>query len=447
MSEGGTSAGETDGSGGGSAEEKVEARHYTFLVFLTILNVMNFVDRQLLSSFSNFIVPDLGLTNTQYGLLTGLVFICFYAFMGLFMGVLADTVHRPKLVAAGLLLWSVLTAVSGAARGFVSLALPRIFIGVGESVLTPSAMSMLADRFPASKLGFVSGFYYMGVPVGVGLSLLIAGYLGPAIGWRNCFYALGALGVVFAVIMYFIKETPRKHHQEAEERGEEVPKQSIKEIASILFRALRKSPALCYTMAGGVAIHFVLGAATFDQLWFVQERGFERAHIAQMSGWIGSAGGVLGILVGGYGSDWWQENMKTGRTMFLFWMLIVLMPLGLAYRLVDPDSTLFWAGIFFGFFQLGIFYGPTFSTIQELAPAQIRSTAVAFYLLALNFIGLGIGITASGFIIDWMMGAGISEPYTKVLVGFTILSSLAIPLFWLSGKYFHRDRERMLADR
>ncbi len=440
MSEVEATAGEMPAAG----VEKVSARQYTFLVFLTILNVMNFVDRQLLSSFSNFIVPDLGLTNTQYGLLTGLVFICFYAFMGLFMGVLADTVHRPRLVAAGLLLWSVLTAASGAARGFVSLALPRMFIGVGESVLTPTSMSMLADRFPSSKLGFASGFYYMGVPVGVGFSLLIAGYLGPAIGWRNCFYALGVLGVLLAVVMAFIKETPRKHHLAAEEKGEAVARQSIGEIAKTLFMALRQSPALCYTIAGGVAVHFVLGAAAFDQLWFVQERGFERAHIAQMSGWIGSAGGVLGILVGGYGSDWWQENMKTGRTMFLFWMLIVLMPLGLAYRMVDPSSMLFWAGIFFGFFQLGIFYGPTFSTIQELAPPQVRSTAVAFYLLTLNFIGLGVGITASGFFIDLMMEAGVSEPYTKVLIGFTLLSTSAIPLFWLSGKHFHRDRDRLL---
>ena len=84
----------------------IEARHYGFLAFLTLLNVMNFVDRQLLASFSNFIVPDLGLSNTEYGLLTGLVFIFFYAFMGLFMGALGDMVHRPRLVAAGLLLWS-----------------------------------------------------------------------------------------------------------------------------------------------------------------------------------------------------------------------------------------------------------------------------------------------------------------------------------------------------
>lgn len=435
-------AGAAEVSAGGS--DKVEARHYTFLVFLTILNVMNFVDRQLLSSFSNFIVPDLGLTNTQYGLLTGMVFIFFYAFMGLFMGALGDMLHRPRLVAAGLMLWSVLTAASGAARGFVSLALPRMFIGVGESVLTPTSMSMLGDRFPASKLGFASGFYYMGVPIGVGVSLLVAGYLGPAIGWRNCFYALGALGVVLAIVMAFVKETPRKHHQEAEDNGTDVPRQSIGEIATTLFQTMIKSPALCYTMAGGVAVHFVLGAAAFDQLWYVQERGFDRAYIAQMSGWLGVGGGVLGNLAGGFGSDWWQENRKSGRTMFLFWALLILMPFGLAYRLADPDSIFFWGGIFLGFFQLGLFYGPTFSTIQELAPPQIRSTAVAFYLLTLNFIGLGIGITASGYIIDRMMEAGVSQPYTRVLVGFTLLSATAIPLFWLAGKYFHRDRDRLL---
>lgn len=424
----------------GAENEKVEARHYTFLAFLTLLNVMNFVDRQLLASFSNYIVPDLGLTNTEYGLLTGLVFIFFYAFMGLFMGALGDMVHRPRLVAAGLLLWSILTAASGAAKGFVSLALPRMFIGVGESVLTPTSMSMLGDRFPASKLGFASGFYYMGVPIGVGVSLLIAGYLGPAIGWRNCFYALGVLGVILAVAMAFVKETPRKHHQEAEAAGKTVEKQSLKEIASILFATMKKSPALCYTMAGGVAIHFVLGAAAFDQLWFVQERGFDRAYIAQMTGWLGVVGGIMGNLAGGMGSDWWQEKRSTGRTMFLFWSLLILIPVGIAYRLADPSGTFFWVGVFLGFFQLGIFYGPTFSTIQELAPDNIRSTAVAFYLLTLNFIGLGVGITASGYMIDMMMEMGTPEPYTKVLVMFSLLSALAIPLFYLSGKHFKRDK-------
>ena len=153
-----------------SESETVSTGSYAFLGFLTVLNVMNFVDRQLLASFANFIVPDLGLSNTEFGLLTGLFFLFFYSTAGLFMGVLADTVNRTRLIACGLAAWSVLTAASGAARGFVSMALPRMFIGVGESIMTPTSMSLLADRFPASRLGFASGFYYMGVPVGVGAS-------------------------------------------------------------------------------------------------------------------------------------------------------------------------------------------------------------------------------------------------------------------------------------
>jgi len=171
----------------GADDEAIKSRDVGFLMFLTLLNVMNFVDRQLLASFANWIVPDLGLTNTEFGLLTGLVFIFFYSFMGLFMGALADMVNRTRLIAAGLALWSVLTALSGMARGFYTLALPRMFIGVGESIMTPTAMSLLSDRFPSRWLGLASGVYYMGVPVGVAASLFIVAYLEPHLGWRGCF--------------------------------------------------------------------------------------------------------------------------------------------------------------------------------------------------------------------------------------------------------------------
>jgi MFS family permease len=429
-----------------SDSENVAARHYVFLCFLTLLNVMNFVDRQLLASFANFIVPDLGLTNTQFGLLTGFAFILFYAVMGLFMGALADMVHRPRLIAAGLCLWSALTAASGAARGFVTLAVPRTFIGVGESALTPTSMSLLSDRFPASRLGFASGFYYMGVPIGVGVSLLTAGYLGPAIGWRNCFYALGALGVALAVVMLFVKETrpPRRATQSANPGS---PRQSVGAIITTLGRTLRASPALCLTMGGGVAFHFVLGAAAFDQLWYVQERGFDRAEIAQLTGWIGTVAGILGNLFGGIAGDWWQRRTGLGRPLFLFWLMLALAPVNIAYRLVPPDSPWFWIGIFCGFFGLGCFYGPTFSTVQELAPPQIRATVVAFYILVLNLVGLGFGITAGGILIDVLIARGSSQPYTWTLLGFTLLSMLAIPLVLLAGRRFTRDRDRLHADK
>ena len=135
----------------------VRGRDVGFLLFLTFLNVINYIDRQLLAGFANWIVPELELSNTQFGLLTGLIFIFFYAIMGLFMGALADRVNRTRLIAFGLGLWSILTAVSGAARGFVSLAVPRMFIGVGESILTPASISLIGDRFPARWRGLAVG--------------------------------------------------------------------------------------------------------------------------------------------------------------------------------------------------------------------------------------------------------------------------------------------------
>ncbi len=442
-------AGGVGGQGAGVPEDGITSRQYAFLVFLTTLNVLNFVDRQLLASFANFIIPDLNLTNTEFGLLTGLLFIVFYATMGLFAGALADLVHRPRLVAAGLALWSVFTALSGAARGFVSLAVPRMLIGIGESVLTPASMSMLADRFPAHRLGFAAGFYYMGVPLGVGASLLVAGYLGPAIGWRNCFYLLGAIGLVFAVILLFIKETPRTAH--AAGLGGSLPtdgnggeRMRLGQIVRLLGDTLSKSPALALTMAGGVTAHFVLGAAAFDQVWLVKERGFDRAEIAQISGFLALIGGVSGNLAGGLLSDLWQRVTGTGRPLFLCWTFLLLAPVGIAFRLMDPSSI--WFYIFYGmaFFQLGVFYGPTFATVQELVPARIRSTVVAFYILLLNVVGLGVGITASGIVIDLLQANGVEQPLTATLVVFTGLSGLSIPMFYFAGSRFEKDRARLL---
>jgi len=416
---------------------------YGFLMLLTLLNVMNFVDRQLLGSFANYIVPDLALTNTEFGLLTGLVFLTFYSFAGLFMGTLADRLNRTKFISLGLAVWSLLTAASGAARGFASLALPRMFIGVGESILTPASMSLLADRFPARQLGFASGFYYMGVPIGVGVSLLIVGYLGPLIGWRNCFYLLGGIGLCLAAMLFFVKETPRRHLQQADSTSPEI-NQSFMEMIRALFKALKASPALVMTIAGGVAFHFVLGAATFDQLWYVQERGFDRAEIAQITGWIGIVAGISGNLFGGIGGDWFLRKTGLGRPMFLFVIMLVLAPINLAYRLVDPGTFLFWAGVFAGFFQLGCFYGPTFATVQELVSPQIRATVVAFYILLLNMVGVAIGVSLAGIYIDYLLSEGATDPYTQALLWFTVISFTAIPLFYLAGRRYDLDKQRLM---
>ncbi|MEQ1640780.1 MAG: MFS transporter, partial [Novosphingobium sp.] len=338
------------------------ASRWGLLALLTLINVLNFVDRQLLPSFANFIKPELGLTDTQYGLLTGLFFIIFYALAGLFMGVLADRMHRGKLIAVAIALWSLLTAASGAARGFASMALPRALIGVGESALTPAAASLVADRFRPSQLGLAMALYYLGVPIGAGASLLVAGYLGPTIGWRNCFYLLGGVGLLLAAMMWLVRDNrvvaAQTHSHGPGWRGH----------LRVLGAALRQSPALCMIIGGGIALHIAVGAAAFDQLWFVQERGFERAEVAKLTGLITVIAGIAGSLFGGFAGDWWYRNRRSGRAMLLFWMFLALAPLTLAFRIVSPDSPLFVPGIGAGIFLLCAFYGPSVSTIQELSP-------------------------------------------------------------------------------
>lgn len=413
---------------------------YRLLFFLTLLNLLNFVDRQLIASFSNFIVPDLGLTNAQFGFLTTLPFIVFYSIAGLFMGVLADMVNRPRLIAFGVVLWSVFTALTGAAKGFVTMALPRMFIGVGESILTPTSMSLLSDSFPAKKMGFAAGFYYMGVPIGVGVSLLIAGYLGESLGWRKCFYLLGGLGLVLGLCTLLFKDRPRKHLQNNDVKPQTLSKESTAQIVKTLFKALSASSALRFTILAGVFYHIALGASVFEQLWLVEERGFDRSNIAQIVGWIGVFAGLAGNLIGGILSDWWQENTDQGRPMFLFWLALLTLPISVYYRFVEPGSVIFWIGIIIGYFQLGCFFGPTFSTVQELVPENIKATVVSFYILTLNLIGLTIGSFVGGILADNLMSANYQEPYTLMLVVFSIISIVTIPCYFLAGKRYKKDK-------
>ena len=419
---------------------KVTYKDYGFLGLLTLINILNFVDRSLLASFANFIVPDLGLTDTQFGYLVGLAFLFFYSIMGIFMGVLADTLHRPRLIAFGIALWSLFTIASGAARGFISMGVARMFIGVGESILTPSAVSSFSDRFPDSRMGFVIGFYYMGIPNGAGLSLFIAGTLGPVIGWRNCFYILGALGLILAVVMLFIRETPRRI--KLEDNNEELDdKLNFTEKMKALFAVLKNSPILIYMILAGVIIHVTLGGVNFDQLWLVQERGFDRAEIATLAGVLVLIGGVGGNLFGGIIGDLFVSKFNQPRSIFLFWIALLSSPFVVIYRLVDAESIWIPFGIFIGAFQLGCFWGPVFATIQEIAPQHIRATLVAFYILTLNLLGLAVGAVVAGMSIDYLREASVADPYTWSLLGLGIFGFLSIPCFYLAAREHYKINE------
>jgi MFS family permease len=412
-------------------------KNTSFILFVTLLNVINFVDRQFISSFAPFLKRDLGLSDTEIGLLTGIVFIFFYTVAGLFVGTLADRYNRTRIIGIGVILWSAFTAISGFAKNFFQLAAPRLFIGIGESTITPTTMSILSDRFNQERLGFAAGFYYLGVPVGVGASLLIAGYIEPIIGWRGCFYLLGFLGLILGFLMLLVKDSPRKNISVRPDS------QSFSEIISLLYKAITTSKSLVFTILAGTLYHVVLGAAQFEVIWAVADKGFNPNTFGQINGWIFVVFGVLGSLFGGIASDWALKNYGLPRTWFLLILTIILMPLAFT-RYLDTDNILFWVGICSSAFSLGCFYGPIFAVIQELVPSSIKGTVVAFNLLCLNMLGIASGSILFGIIADYAVAQGYENPYTNLLVGFSVLFLIFGPiLYFLAGRYYESDRKKL----
>mgnify|MGYP000328591018 FL=1 len=399
--------------------------------------MINFVDRQFISSFAPFLKSDLGLSDTEIGLLTGIVFIFFYTVAGLFVGTLADRYNRTKIMGVGVILWSAFTAISGFAKNFFTLAAPRLFIGVGESTITPTTMSILSDRYEQKRLGFAAGFYYLGVPVGVGISLLIAGYLEPMIGWRGCFYLLGVIGLLLGFLMLFVKDSPRKNISNKPES------KTFFEIISLLYKALSTSKSLVFTIIAGTLYHIVLGAAQFEVIWAVADKGFNPNTFGQINGWIFVVFGVLGSLFGGIASDWTLKTFNLPRTWFLLILTLLLLPLAFT-RYLETDNILFWVGICSSAFSLGCFYGPIFAVIQELVPSSIKGTVVAFNLLCLNLLGIAIGSIVFGIMADYAVAQGYEDPYTNLLVGFSLMFLiLGPPLYYFAGKYYQSDREKL----
>ena len=399
--------------------------------------MINFVDRQFISSFAPFLKSDLGLSDTEIGLLTGIVFIFFYTVAGLFVGTLADRYNRTKIIGIGVILWSAFTAISGFAKNFFTLAAPRLFIGVGESTITPTTMSILSDRYEQKRLGFAAGFYYLGVPVGVGISLLIAGYLEPLIGWRGCFYLLGVIGLLLGFLMLFVKDSPRKNISNKPES------KTFFEIISLLYKALSTSKSLVLTIIAGTLYHIVLGAAQFEVIWAVADKGFNPNTFGQINGWIFVVFGVLGSLFGGIASDWTLKTYNLPRTWFLLILTLLLIPLAFT-RYLETDNILFWVGICSSAFSLGCFYGPIFAVIQELVPSSIKGTVVAFNLLCLNLLGIAIGSIVFGIMADYAVAQGYEDPYTNLLVGFSLMFLiLGPPLYYFAGKYYQSDKKRL----
>lgn len=411
---------------------------YWLLAALTLLNVLNFADRYLLVSFGPSIIADLKLSNFEFTLLTGLVFSVFYVIFGLFAGSLADRYNRPRLIASGLALWSALTAATGLALNFAHAALARVFIGVGEAVLTPSSLSMLSDRLPPDRRGMAAAVYYLGIPVGIGSSFIFAGVMGPALGWRGTFVALGLIGLAAAALVaLLLRDPPRGAHDPLAAEAPAIG--SFRDSAVAMGKALRASPVFVLTLVGGAAAIFVQGASVLDIVWWVKERGYTESRAQQLTGIIFLSGGIIGALIGGWGADAAYRVNRGGRLMFLAAVYVVIAPIGLFYRFATPDTPAFYAACFICAASFMVPYGTTFSTVQEVVPVNLRGAAVALLVLFNTLIGQALGSALAGHLADRFTAGGMDQPITWALVLTAIPGLITIPAFWWAGRLHARN--------
>ena len=195
------------------------------VVLLTVAYVFSFIDRYILGLLVEPIKNDLGLTDTEIGLLLGPAFAIFYTTMGLPIGWLADRGRRAWIVTAGITIWSLATAACGLARSFPQLFLARVSVGVGEATLGPCALSMIADSFPEERRGKPIAFYCSALGIGAGIASLagasvftwsksVSGIELPVVGlvapWQFAFIVVGLPGILLAFLMFFLREPARQ---------------------------------------------------------------------------------------------------------------------------------------------------------------------------------------------------------------------------------------------
>lgn len=397
------------------------------LIALLVIHVIAHIDRNMLLGFSPQITKDLAISNAQYGFLAGAVWVLSFGFMAVFLGSLADRFSRTRVIAVGILIWSVCTAASGAAQTFGQMVLARLLVASGEAALVPAAVSLLVELFKARRAGSAVGVFFMGIPLGIGLAFILAGTVGTSLGWRGTFYVLGVIGVLIGLPALLLKDE-RGASGDAE-RGAPFGQQLRNVIA-----LLRDQPTVRTTVIGFVLVHMAFVGVAFAQLWLVRERGLDAAAMAQRIGQIGIVFGVLGAVVGGVLSDRLAKRLPGGHAGFVVLLIAICGPLMVAYRFADAGSALFYVGMCAGFFLPLATYGPSLALIQGLTPDAMRSTITGVTMLLINVFAIAIGNLVVGAVSDRMTAAGSGHALTYVLLATDLLVIAGAAFYALAAR-------------
>ena len=411
------------------------------LWILLIVYIFNFIDRQIVNILAEPIAIDLGLSDTQIGLMTGLAFALFYTALGLPIARYADrpTTNRPRLIAIALATWSAMTALCGVANNFIQLLLARIGVGVGEAGCTPPAHSLISDIVPPERRSSALAFYALGIPIGTLLGMMIGGFLADWVGWRRAFLIVGLPGVALALVVYFVLRDPRQQLARPSET-QAAPSAELSMWAAV--RTVMGSRAFVLLLAAGSTAAFLAyGKTTWTTIFFQRTHELSPGEVGFWFGVVNGAAGIFGTWFGGWLADrFGAKNRRHVLTAPAIGMAIAAPVAFLAYQATSWQLAL--ALLVVPTLCNSLYYGPTYSAAQGLVPLRARAIAAATVLFFQNLIGLGLGPLFFGMLSDMLAPTYGEESVRYVLYGAAFLGLVPAFFFWRCSLRLDEELDR-----
>jgi len=400
------------------------------LAVLIVAYTFNFLDRQILGILAGPIKAELGLTDSQLGLMGGLAFALFYTGLGVPIAALADRWSRTWIMTGALTLWSAFTALCGFATGFWQLFLCRMGVGVGEAGGVAPAYSLISDYFPKEQRARALAAYSFGIPIGSALGILFGGLIAHAIDWRAAFIIVGLAGVALAPLFRFVvREPPR----------EAAPVTTAGPVAAGGIRALLAKPSFWLISLGAAASSVCgYGVAFWLPSFFERSLGMGLVDRSLFLGAMTLVGGTIGVWAGGVLGD------RLGRARPAAYLLVpaVAFLLALPCFVLAVQAKDLWLAFILFLIPTGlnlVWLGPVITAVQHLVAPSQRSTASACFLFVNNLIGLGLGTWYFGAVSDALTPRYGTEALRYAIysgLGFYVVSAA---LFALAARGLKRD--------
>jgi MFS family permease len=365
---------------------------------MLIVCLFNFADRAVFAVLGQTIKRELALSDTQYGLLAGPSFAFLYAIAGLPIARLAERFSRVRIITVATAVWSVMTALCGAATGLVSLMIARFGVGVGEAGFIAPMNSLVGDIFPRLRRASAVSLIMLGSPAGVLVGALVGGWAAREWGWRTAFFAMGLPGLVAALLVLFLLREPQRGLVDAAPRPIAPPPRF-----AAFFAAMARKPALLFVILGGGLAGFASNSiAQFMPIFLQRVHHMDVREAASFYGPISAVSLAVGLMVGAFGSEWLARR---GDARWLAWcgaIGLMLAPVIYWFAFTSTSIAAATALLIAAGSLLMLFYGPTAGLIQNMLEPRMRATGAMMFTLLNTVFGSGLAPPTLGWISDRM---------------------------------------------